>query len=122
MMPLYVQVVNGKRRTCARCRERYTARLRHPSKCLTCDIRERIGAGETAADLGVRFDLPVWLFAGLISEAASEALEVDVTFDFRDVWAHDLAGRASAYAKLVTAGMDADRAAALAGLMTPEAA
>ncbi len=60
--------------------------------------------------------------AELIAEEASEKLDSDVRFDFRGVWAHDLAGRASAYAKLVTAGMDADRAAALAGLMTPEAA
>ena len=55
--------------------------------------------------------------AGMISEAASEALEVDVRFDFSGLWAHDLTGRASAYAKLVTAGMDADRAAALSGLL-----
>ena len=60
--------------------------------------------------------------AELIAEEASEKLDSEVAFDFRGVWAHDLAGRASAYAQLVTAGMDADRAAALAGLMTPEAA
>ena len=51
--------------------------------------------------------------AELIAEVASEALEGDVRFDFRGVWAHDLAGRATAYAKLTGAGMpDADARAA----------
>ena len=54
--------------------------------------------------------------AELIAEEASEKLDGDVRFDFRNVWAHDLQGRASAYAKLVAAGMDTDRGAALAGL------
>ena len=59
--------------------------------------------------------------AELIAEEASDKLDSEVAFDFRGLWAHDLAGKAGAAAKLVTAGMDAGRAASLAGLMTPEA-
>ena len=54
--------------------------------------------------------------ADMIAEAASEALEVDVAFDFSGLWAHDLQGRASALDKLVTAGIPLDEARRLAGV------
>ena len=43
-------------------------------------------------------------------------------FNFSSLWAHDLAGRASSFKAMVTAGMPLDRAAGLAGLITDEAA
>ena len=54
--------------------------------------------------------------ADLIAEAASEALDTSVSFDFSGVWAHDLAGRATALAKLTAAGIPIDEARRLAGL------
>ena len=49
-------------------------------------------------------------------------LETRVTFDLSRLWAHDLAGRASSFKAMVTAGMDVAKAAALSGLMSDEAA
>ena len=92
-----------------------------------CGIPAALGSAD-ADGTSQRESYRRWIMASvepvaeLIAEEASEKLDSEVAFDFRGVWAHDLAGRASAYAKVVTAGMDADRAAALAGLMTPEAA
>ena len=54
--------------------------------------------------------------AELVAEEASEKLDGQVAFDFRNVWAHDLAGRAAAFAKLTGGGMSAADAAAAAGL------
>ena len=44
-------------------------------------------------------------------------LETRVTFDLSRLWAHDLAGRASSFKSMVTAGMAIERAAALSGLV-----
>ena len=55
--------------------------------------------------------------AGMLAETASAALETDVSFDFSGLWAHDLAGRAAAFQKLVAGGMEVERAAGLAGPM-----
>ena len=49
-------------------------------------------------------------------------LEVSVSFDLSRLWAHDLAGRAASFKAMVTAGMEIERAVALAGLMGSEAA
>ena len=49
-------------------------------------------------------------------------LETRVDFDLSKLWAHDLAGRASSFKAMVTAGMDLERAAALSGLMSEESA
>ena len=48
-------------------------------------------------------------------------LETRVEFDLSRLWAHDLAGRASSFKAMVTAGMDVERAASLSGLMSGEA-
>ena len=58
--------------------------------------------------------------AKLIAEAASEALEASVSFDFSGIWAHDLAGRASAFQKLVAGGMAVEKAVQVTGLMIGE--
>ena len=54
--------------------------------------------------------------ADLIAEAASEAFEADVVFDFRGLWAHDLQGRASAFQKLTAGGMSTAEAREIVGL------
>lgn len=56
--------------------------------------------------------------ASVIAEAAGEALDVDVSFDFSPLWAHDTVGRAGAFAKLVAAGMEVERAARLSGVLS----
>ena len=55
--------------------------------------------------------------ADMIAETASEALETEIAFDFSGVWAHDLAGRAAAFQKLVAGGMAVAEAVQVAGLM-----
>ena len=55
--------------------------------------------------------------AKIVAEELSRKLDTDVQFDFGGLWAHDLAGRASAFKGMVAAGMEIDRAAALSGLM-----
>lgn len=52
---------------------------------------------------------------GLATELA-EKLETPVGFDFRGLWAHDLAGRAAVYDKLVSSGMAAPDALRLSGM------
>ena len=54
--------------------------------------------------------------ADMIAEAASAALEDEVVFDFRGLWAHDLQGRASAFQKLTAGGMSVAAARAVVGL------
>ena len=58
--------------------------------------------------------------ASLIAEVASEALEVEVSFDFSGTWSHDLTGRAAAFQKLVSGGMEVEKAVQVAGLMVGE--
>ena len=55
--------------------------------------------------------------ARLLATEASTKLEQDVVLDFAELRASDLAGRARAFQSMVLAGMDASKAAALAGLM-----
>lgn len=53
----------------------------------------------------------------LIAYELSEKLEVDVNLSFEKLFASDLSGRARAFQSMVGGGMDATKAAALAGLM-----
>ena len=55
--------------------------------------------------------------AKVVSAELSRKLETDIAFDFSGLWAHDLAGRASSFKAMATAGMDMDKAIALSGLM-----
>lgn len=50
----------------------------------------------------------------------SAKLETAVSFDLSSLWVHDLAGPASSFKAMVTAGMEVERAAGLAGLMGAE--
>ena len=61
-------------------------------------------ARTVALELGAKLDVP------------------DLAFSFDSLWAHDLAGRASSFKAMVTAGMEVERAAGLAGLLSDEAA
>ena len=45
-------------------------------------------------------------------------LETRVTFDLSGLWAHDLQGRASSFAKLVQGGMALDKAASISGVLS----
>ena len=58
--------------------------------------------------------------AALVATELSEKLEATVRFDFTDTFAHDLAGRAMSFQRMVTAGMAPDKAAALSGLTIAE--
>ena len=55
--------------------------------------------------------------ARILAEELSEKLEAEVTFDFSDLRAHDLGGRAAAFQRLVTGGMSVEEAVAVTGLM-----
>ena len=57
---------------------------------------------------------------GILAQEVEAKLETRVTFDLSSLWAHDLAGRASSFKAMVTAGMEVERAAGLAGLMGGE--
>ena len=58
---------------------------------------------------------------GIVGQEIEAKLEVRVKFDLSALWAHDLAGRASSFKAMVTAGMAVERAAALSGLLGMEA-
>ena len=51
----------------------------------------------------------------IVGQEIEAKLETRVTFDLSRLWAHDLAGRASSFKGMVTAGMEIERAAALSG-------
>lgn len=53
----------------------------------------------------------------LVRVEVEAKLETRVTFDLSSLWAHDLAGRASSFKAMVTAGMEIERAAGLSGLV-----
>ena len=55
---------------------------------------------------------------GIVGEEVERKLEVRVRFDLSPLWAHDLAGRASAFKGLVAGGMEIERAVSVAGLMS----
>ena len=56
----------------------------------------------------------------IVSSELSAKLEVGVNLDWHELRASDLSGRARSFQSMVGAGMDVSKAAALAGLMTPE--
>ena len=57
----------------------------------------------------------------IVAEEASRKLGIDVGLSFDRLFASDLSGRARAFQSMVNGGMDAGKAAALAGLMEAEA-
>ena len=58
--------------------------------------------------------------ARIVAEELSAKFEVDIGLSFDGLFAADLAGRARAFQSLVNGGMDATKAAGLAGLMQRE--
>ena len=54
--------------------------------------------------------------AASIAQTVGEAIDADVSFNFRGLWAHDLQGRASAFQKLVAGGLSVVEARAVVGL------
>ena len=53
----------------------------------------------------------------IVREELEEKLEAEIHFDLSNLWAHDLAGRASAFQKLVAGGVGVTEALATSGLM-----
>ena len=53
--------------------------------------------------------------AAVVEHGCALKLDVDVRFDLRGLWAHDLQGRASAFQRPVAGGMDL--AAAASGVL-----
>ena len=54
--------------------------------------------------------------ASMIAETVGDALDTEVSFDFRSIWAHDVVGRANALSKLVAGGLSVVEARAVVGL------
>ena len=57
-----------------------------------------------------------------VAQEIEAKLETPVAFDLSGLWAHDLQGRASSFAKLVQGGMALDKAAAISGVLNSEEA
>ena len=57
----------------------------------------------------------------VIAAELTAKLDGPVSFDFTGTYAHDLAGRAAAFAKLVQGGMAVEKAVAVSGLVEGEA-
>ena len=58
--------------------------------------------------------------ARLISEELSKKLETEVSLNFSELQAHDLAARAGSFKKMVESGIAVERAAGLSGLLALE--
>ena len=55
--------------------------------------------------------------ADLVTEELSAKLETEISLDFTHLYAHDLAGRAQAFDRLVSGGVQVERALAICGLV-----
>ena len=58
---------------------------------------------------------------GVADELAAKLDLPGLTFDFRSLWAHDLAGRASSFKALVAGGVNVNEALTISGLLADEA-
>ena len=56
----------------------------------------------------------------IVREELEKKLETTISFDLTGLWAHDLQGRASAFAKMVQGGMALEQAAAASGVLNDE--
>ena len=63
---------------------------------------------------------PLAGLAATVEAELSAKLDIPIGLDFSGLWAADMAGRAASFKAMVTAGMDAAKAAGLAGLMAGE--
>lgn len=68
-LPRLSGIANASYRRCVSCGARHAVRERMPGTCLTCDIRQRSGAGESADAIAFRFELPPFLVAAVIEGA-----------------------------------------------------
>ncbi|MYC28153.1 MAG: phage portal protein [Nitrospira sp. SB0662_bin_26] len=59
--------------------------------------------------------------ANLMSEELSKKLETDISLNFANMFAADIAARSTSFKKMVEAGMDANKAAGISGLAAIEA-
>ena len=66
--------------------------------------------------------LSVQPLAKMVSEELSKKLETEVSLNFSELQAHDLAARAGSFKKMVESGIAVDRAAGLSGLLALEEA
>ena len=55
--------------------------------------------------------------ATVLARELSEKLETEISFSFRSLWAHDIAGRAGAFAKLAASGLPIATALEQSGLL-----
>ena len=60
---------------------------------------------------------PLAGLAAIVEAELAAKLDQPVRLDFSGLWASDLSGRAASFKAMVTGGMDAAKAAGLAGLM-----
>ena len=58
--------------------------------------------------------------ADLVAEELSNKLDQEIRFGFESLYAHDLAGRAQAFQKLVAGGMEIERALSVSGLVVSD--
>ena len=56
----------------------------------------------------------------IVREELERKLETEIDFNLSGLWAHDLQGRASAFVKLVSGGMDLGTAVGVSGVMSME--
>ena len=63
---------------------------------------------------------PLAGLAAIVEAELAAKLDQPVRFDFSGLWAADMAGRASSFKAMATGGMDAAKAAGLAGLMADD--
>lgn len=63
MSPATVQT---RRKPCAHCGTVHVERAARPGVCLTCDLIDRTGRGESVSALAARFGLPDWLIAEVV--------------------------------------------------------
>ena len=62
---------------------------------------------------------PLRGLAATVETELALKLDAPLRFDFSGLWAHDAAGRASAFKALTAGGMDIERAVGLSGVLTP---
>ena len=81
------------------------------------------GASTTPASTGLRVQAlhsVVAPLGRLVAHELTQKLEEDVTLDWMELRAGDIAGRARAFQSMVGGGMDVAKAAAAAGLMVDD--
>ena len=84
------------------------------------ELLENSGEGTGQREAWRRFMFGTLVPLGKLVTAHAARKGIDVSLNFDDLMASDIAGRARAFGSLVTAGMDVEDAAILTGLITQE--